>query len=64
MYYDNLYQWSKIGKDTKMLNTHYYKQVLVMKPIKKTYFIHEQNNVGIEHKRNHLERSKYLVGFN
>ena len=33
-----------------------------MRQIKKTYFIHKQNNVGIEHKRNHLERFKILGG--
>ena len=29
-----------------------------MRQIKKTYFIHKQNNVGSELKRNYLERSK------
>ena len=28
-----------------------------MRQIKKTYIIHKQNNVGIEFKRNYLERS-------
>lgn len=31
---------------------------LLMKKVKKTYFIHKQNNVGIELKRDYLERSK------
>ena len=30
---------------------------------KKIYFIHKQNNLGIEHKNNCLGRSKHLVEF-
>jgi len=29
-----------------------------MRQIRKTYFIHKQNNVELELKRNYLERSK------
>jgi len=32
--------------------------------IEKTYFIHKQNNVGIELKTNYLERPKYVGRFN
>jgi hypothetical protein len=46
------------------LNSNFYILDLIMGKSKKNYFIYKQNNVGIEHKRNHLERSKYLSGFN
>jgi hypothetical protein len=58
-----LHLWSLNGKTTQTLNTYYYKCVLLMRQIKKTYFIHKLNNVGFELKRNNMERSKQ-GGFN
>jgi hypothetical protein len=44
------------------LNSNLHILDLIMSNSKNNYFVHKQNNVGIEHNRNYLERSKYLVG--
>jgi hypothetical protein len=57
------YKLSKImATMANTLNSNLHLLDLIMSNSKNNYFVNKQNNVGIEHNRNYLERSKYLVG--